>query len=96
MPAIQLAYTDAETGATYPNALVVITNWRLQGDPPAAEVDLFYYVDQPALIAQLPFRKRHAVPLTAAEVARWIQQFAQAGYQTLMSRSEFAGSVFVP
>lgn len=95
MPALKLSITDPETGAVYPDALVEIHDWRLQGDPPAAEVDLFYYVNQAAFVAQLPWRKRRGVALTPAEINAWIQQFAMAGYQTLMARPEFTGAVIV-
>jgi hypothetical protein len=95
MTALQLAYTDTDTGASYPRAMVQIVDWRLQGSPPAAEVDLAYYVDDAAMAAGLPFKRARGVRLSEAEINTWIQQFALAGYQVLNARAEFSTATIV-
>jgi len=89
----RIDWTDPTTGAEYPDAIIRITNWRLQGNPPAAEVDLYMYVDDAALAAQLPFARRLGMPLTIAEMAGWIQAFTLAGYGVLNARAEFLTAV---
>jgi hypothetical protein len=95
--ALQMSYTDDDTGATYPFALIQITRWHIEGSTSSAtaEVDLAYYVDADALAASKTFKRKYGVPITNAEISPWIAAILLVSYQTMNARAEFAAAAIV-